>query len=102
MFRLKGWNFLLSYPRKRAAFCQMGLASTAAENCWTKSRNMQQKGASTRMTTKPARICQMPATMQIGENEMQVHTPKKMATERRSKTGKNLVSSFFPEDKFCH
>ncbi len=44
------------HPKYSAAFCQTGLPSMKAEICWTKSRNMQQKGASTTITMKPAII----------------------------------------------
>ena len=74
---------IISYTRYTRAFCQTGLPSTLATACWTKSRNMQQKGASRVITKRPAQICQMPATMQSGEKEMQHQNPKNTATARR-------------------
>ena len=41
---------------------------------------MQQNGASSVITKRPAQICQIPATMQRGENEIQHQNPKKTAT----------------------
>ena len=65
---------------------------------------MQQQGASANTTTNPAiliwynkseiqrlsitflgfsYICQMPATIQMGENDIQVHNPNAMATSKQ-------------------
>eukprot|EP00092_Neocalanus_flemingeri_P096457 GFUD01122792.1.p1 GENE.GFUD01122792.1~~GFUD01122792.1.p1 ORF type:complete len:246 (-),score=50.77 GFUD01122792.1:55-792(-) len=64
----------------RAVFCQGGLLSTISAKEATKSRNMQQKGASMTIIRKPAEICQMPATMHRGKMVMQHQTPNSIAT----------------------
>merc|ERR1719357_682133 len=74
--RTKGGTASTTY---KAVFCQGGLLSTISANEATKSRNMQQKGASVTIMRKPAQICQMPATIQRGKMVRQHHAPKNIA-----------------------
>ena len=75
----------VSYTRYTRAFCQVGLPSTLATAFWTKSKNIQQKGASRVITKSPAHICQIPATIHNGERVMQHQKPKNTATRMRKK-----------------
>ena len=75
----------VSYTRYTRAFCQVGLPSTLATAFWTKSKNIQQKGASRVITKRPAHICQIPATIHNGERLMQHQKPKNTATRMREK-----------------
>ena len=75
----------ISYTRYTRAFCQVGLPSTLATAFWTKSKNIQQNGASRVITKSPAHICQIPATIHNGERLMQHQKPKNTATRMRKK-----------------
>ena len=75
----------VSYTRYTRAFCHVGLPSTLATAFWTKSKNIQQKGASRVITKRPAHICQIPATIHNGERLMQHQKPKNTATRMREK-----------------
>ena len=65
----------------RAAFCQGALFSAISANEATKSRHMQQNGASMTIMMKPAMICHTPAIRHIGEIVMQFQAPKNIEAE---------------------
>ena len=66
----------------RAAFCQGGRLSTISAKEATKSRNMQQKGASMTIMMKPEAINQTPAIRHIGLIVMQAQAPKNIAARK--------------------
>ena len=80
------------HPKYSAAFCHTGLPSMKAEICWTKSRNMQQKGASTTITMKPAIIYKHTGKREIGF-EIQIQKSNNFNCTSLGKVGK-LFSLF--------
>ena len=74
---------IISYTRYARAFCHVGLPSTLDTAFCTTSKNIQQNGASSVTTKRPAHICQIPAIIHKGDKLRQHQKPKNIATERK-------------------